>query len=154
MSLGKSSLSITVTRFALAIFLIVAGIMTLQLDKGFMGKLQAGFGGNEIASAVQHIFKGDLKNLASPVLILMGILEVAAGAFLLVSFFVDVGNINRLILIIILIMWIVVIVLVDILGKGGLLDGAFKNTASFLSFLKILSAHLLVLGAILQALEA
>lgn len=150
MTVSRISAANIVLRVALSLFLIVTGILTLQLDSGFAGRLQAGFGGNEIANAIHSLFKGDL---ATFIIILFGVLELIAGIFLLLGFFVNVGNVNKVVLLAILIMWIVVIVLVDILGRGGLLDGAFKNMASFLSFLKIFSAHLLVLGAILVSME-
>lgn len=150
MTLAKTSAANIVLRVALSLFLIAAGILTLQLDKGILGKLQAGFGGNEIANAIHSLFKGDL---ASFLIIVMGILELVAGIFLLLGFFVNVGSVNKIALLAILIMWVVVIFLVDILGRGGLLDGAFNSMASFLSFLKIFSAHLLVLGAILVSME-
>jgi len=150
MATSKSSLSHLVLKIALAAFLIVMGIMTLQLDSGFMGKLQAGFSGNELATAVHGFLKGDMATL---VIVILGILELASGVFLILDFFMDTKRFNSLALMVIMILWIVVIVLVDIVGKGGLLDGAFKSLATFLSFLKVLSAHLLVLGAILAAKE-
>lgn len=150
MPVNKASLSNVILRIALACFLIATGILTLQLDSGWFGKIQAGFGGNEIANAVHSLVKGDF---ASILIILLGILELAAGVFLIVGFFINVGSFNRVALFAIMILWIVVIVLVDILGDGGLLGGAFKNLGSFLSFLKVLSAHLLVLGAILSSSE-
>lgn len=150
MALEKSSLSALVLRIALAGFLIVAGILTLQLEGGLLGKLQAGFAGNEIASAIYSITKGDLANI---LIILMGILQLGAGVFLILGFFINVASINKIALFIILILWLVVIVLVDVIGKGGLLDGAFKNMNTFLAFLKVFSAHMLVLGAILSVKE-
>lgn len=150
MALQKSSLSGFVLRIALACFLIVAGILTLQLDSGFLGKLQAGFAGNEIASAIHSITKGDLANI---LIILMGILQLGAGVFLILGFFMNVDSFNSMALTVILIMWLVVIFLVDVVGRGGLLGGAFRNFSAFLSFLKVLSAHLLVLGAILSVRE-
>lgn len=150
MAVSQFSLSKLVLKIALAAFLIVTGIMTLQLDSGFLGKLQAGFSGNELANAVHGFLKGDAATL---VIVALGILELLAGVFLIAGFFVDTKGFNGLVLLIIMALWIVVIVLVDIVGKGGLLDGAFKSTGTFLSFLKVLSAHLLVLGAILSARE-
>ena len=150
MAVKHGSLAGLVLRVALAFFLIVSGIMTLQLDSGIIGRLQAEFGGNELASAVHSFLKGDMANI---VIILLGILELIAGVFLLAEFFVDTGSISSFVLLIILILWIVVIALVDVLGTGGLLKGAFKNMNTFLAFLKSLTAHLLILGAILHVRE-
>ncbi|HKL87071.1 MAG TPA: hypothetical protein VJ861_12125 [Treponemataceae bacterium] len=144
-------LSKLVLRIALACFLIATGILTLQLDAGFFGKLQAGFAGNEIANAVHSLFKGDLANM---LIMLLGLLSVIAGAFLVVGFFANTGSFNKIALLVIMVLWIVIIFLVDIVGKGGIIGGAFNSMATFLSFLKILSAHLLVLGAIMSAMEA
>ncbi len=150
MALGKTTLSALVLRVALACFLIVSGILTLQLDSGFFGKLQAGFAGNEVANAIHSILKGDL---ASLIIVMIGVLQLLSGIFLIAGFFVDATKFNSFALLVILILWLVVIFLVDIVGKGGLLGGAFKSMNAFLSFLKVLSAHLLVLGAILSTRE-
>lgn len=135
-----------ILHLAVSLFLIVSGIMTVQLDGGFLGSLQAGISGNEIASAVRHIFSGDLANL---LIIILGICELIAGVFLLLNFFMNTGKLSNLFVLIILIVWIVVIVLVDILGNGGLLGGAFSSLGSFLGFLKSFSGHLLVLAALM-----
>lgn len=137
-------------RIALAVFLIVAGILTLQLDKGLLGQIQAGLSGNEIASAVYSFVKGDFANV---LIVIIGILEILAGGFLILGLFMDIGNLSNPIMIIILIFWVIVILLVDLLGPGGLFNGAFKSFATILSFLKTLSLHVLVLGAILLARE-
>lgn len=150
MSVSNTSLGAIFLKIALALFLIVAGIMTLQLDPGFFGKIQAGLSGNEIASAVHSFFKGDVANV---IIIILGICEILAGAFLLIEFFVKVGDISNIVMIIILVFWIIVIVIVDIFGKGGLFNGAFDSFGAFLSFCKILAFHLLVLGAILISRE-
>lgn len=146
--MAKSSISIGIIflRFALAAFLIVLGIVTLQLDSGIIGKIQAGLTGNEIANAIHSFFSGNLANI---LIILLGICSLVAGIFLVIGFFADLGTISNLALTIILIFWIVFIILVDILGQGGLLKGAFSNFNSFISFLKALAGHCLVLGAIL-----
>ncbi len=146
MATSKRALSSIVLQLAVALFLIASGILTLQLDSGFFGRIQAGINGNEIASAVHSLFDGDFANF---IIILLGICELIAGVFLFLNFFINTGKISNLFVFIIVIVWIVVIVLVDILGAGGLLDGAFASLAAFLAFLKSLSAHLLVMGALL-----
>ena len=146
MSKTRRSYAEIILQLAVSLFLIVSGIMTVQLDGGFLGALQSGFTGNEIASAVHNIFNGDLANI---LIIVLGICELIAGVFLLLNFFMNTGKLTNTFIFIILIVWIVVIVLVDILGNGGLLGGTFKSLSSCLAFLKSLSAHLLVLGALL-----
>ena len=143
---SSTGFGVVLVQIALGLFFIASGILTLQLDSGFLGRLQAGFCGNEVATAVYSILNG---NVATIVIIAIGICEVLAGIFLILRFFMAVGKLADIVLIIIMIVWIAVIILVDILGNGGLLKGALNNFGSIISFLKVLSAHLLVLGGIL-----
>ena len=145
MAVSKRTLGGIVLQLALSLFLIVSGIVTLQLDGGFFGKIQAGVNGNELASAVYGFLKGDP---ATVVIIVLGICELIAGIFLLANFFVDTGRITNTFVFIIIVMWLLVIALVDVMGRGGLLHGALASVGAFLTFLKSLSAHLLVLGAL------
>lgn len=146
MSSSKKAIGFVLLQIALGLFLIVSGLFTIQLDGGFLGNVQASFSGNEVANAVRSFLKGDVANI---VIFILGICELLAGIFLLISFFVNVGKIEDTILLIIMIVWILVIVLVDIIGNGGLLNGALKSFSSILSFLKVLSNHLLVLASII-----
>ena len=143
---SSTGFGVVLVQIALGLFFIASGILTLQLDSGFLGRIQAGFGGNEVATAVYSILNG---NVATIVIIAIGICEVLAGIFLILRFFMAVGKLADIVLIIIMIVWIAVIILVDILGNGGLLKGALNSFGSIISFLKVLSAHLLVLGGIL-----
>ena len=59
MSVSKKTLSGVILQLALSLFLIVSGILTLQLDGSFFGKLQTGIGTNELASAVRSFLNGD-----------------------------------------------------------------------------------------------
>ena len=143
---SSTGFGVVLVQIALGLFFIASGILTLQLDSGFLGRLQAGFGGNEVATAVYSILNG---NVVTIVIIAIGICEVLAGIFLILRFFMGVGKLADIVLIIIMIVWIAVIILVDILGNGGLLKGALNSFGSIISFLKVFSAHLLVLGGIL-----
>ncbi len=143
---SSTGFGVVLVQIALGLFFIASGILTLQLDSGFLGRIQAGFGGNEVATAVYSILKGDVANI---VIIAIGVCEILAGLFLILRFFMGVGVLADVVLIIIMIVWIAVIILIDILGNGGLLKGALDSFASILSFLKVFSAHLLVLGGIL-----
>ena len=143
---SSTGFGVVLLQIALCLFFNASGILTLQLDSGFLGRLQAGFGGNEVATAVYSILNGDVANI---VIIAIGICEVLAGIFLILRFCMGVGKLADIVLIIIMIVWIAVIILVDILGNGGLLKGALNSFGSIISFLKVFSAHLLVLGGIL-----
>ena len=150
MAQSKNSLGILVLQIAMSIFLIVSGILTLQLDSGLVGRFQSAFSGNEVANAVYSIFDGDA---ATAVIVILGICEVIAGAFIFISIFFNIGKITNVFVAIILVVWVVIIVLVDIMGTGGLLKGAFKNTATCLAFFKSFAAHLMVLGAMLTVMK-
>ena len=146
MATKKKSLGLLILQIALGCFLLAFGILTLQLDKGILGKIQAGVTGNEVAIAVNQILKGDAANIVT---ILIGVCEIISGAFLLLALFTSLGKIASLFDLIVLIAWIVVIVVIDVMGPVGLLNGAFKNMWTFLFFLKTFAMHMLVLGAIL-----
>lgn len=146
MATKKKTMGMLILQIALGCFLLAFGILTLQLDKGILGKLQAGVTGNEVAIAVNQILKGDAANI---VIILLGVCEIISGAGLLISLFTSLGKIASIFNMIVLIAWIVVIVVIDIMGPCGLLNGAFNSMWSFLFFLKSLAMHMLVLGGIL-----
>ena len=92
MSVSKKTLGGIVLQLALALFLIVSGILTLQLNGSFWGKLQVGISGNEVVSAVRSLLKGDPANV---VIIVLGVCELIAGIFLLANFFVETGKISN-----------------------------------------------------------
>ena len=146
MKTAKKFLGTLVLQIALGLFLLTFGILTLQLDGTFFGKLNAIASGNEIALAVNSFLTGEA---ATIVIILLGICELIAGVGLLLELFVSMGKLANIFNFIVLIAWIVVIVVIDVMGAGGLVNGACKSLATFLSFLKSFSSHLLVLGALL-----
>ena len=122
MSVSKKTLGGIVLQLALALFLIVSGILTLQLNGSFWGKLQVGISGNEVVSAVRSLLKGDPANV---VIIVLGVCELIAGIFLLANFFVETGKISNTFIFVIIIMWLIIVALTDVMGQGGLLHGAF-----------------------------
>ncbi len=147
MAVSKKTLSGVILQIAVALFLVVSGILTVQLDGGILSQAKSVLGGNELASAVYKVFgRGDFTTI---IVMILGICELIAGVFLLINFFVDTAKVTNIFLLVIIILWLIVIALVDIMGNGGLLGGAFNSMNSVLSFLKNLSAHLLVLGALL-----
>ena len=90
MSTRKSmGLGLVLIQIALGLFFIASGIMTLQLEGGFLGRIQAGFGGNEVATAVYSILNGNVANI---VIIAIGVCELLAGIFLILRFFMGVGK--------------------------------------------------------------
>ena len=143
MGFSNNSLGNIILRVALGLFLLAYGIVTVQTNGTF-----AGLGGNEVAKAVGSFLKGDVADI---VIILIGICAIVAGAGILVSFFVPLGSAMGIFNTIVLVVWLVVIVLGDILGKGGLLNGAFGNFKAFTGFIQSFSLHAIVLGAMMTS---
>ena len=118
---------------ALGCLLLISGIWGLQ------GK------GDEAVRAIRHIFSGDLKDVMA---IVFSVIELIAGVFLLLRLFIPMGtNLDTVLLLIIMAVWIVAIVLMDFLGSNGILNGGVKN---FLTWLYDFAYPLLVLAAIIR----
>lgn len=162
--MAKSSKSIgsVIVTFALAIMLIVMGAQAFTSagngKSGFGGRLTSGFNatfnGDEVTQSVHYLLKNNKNHdLVVAVVIIVGILELAAGVFVLLNFFLPVGmkKIKNIFMWIVFAIWCCVLVLVDILGANGIAGDAFKNGTHALAWIKSLSAHLLILGAILVA---
>ena len=135
MSSAQKNFGVILLQIALALFLVVSGIAVLQ-----------GGNGGDVGVAVNSIIKGDIARI---VVYAIGVCELLAGVFLIIRFFMPTGNLADILLLIIIIAWIVIVVLLDILGRGGLLDGAFRSFNLIIAFFRNLSSHLLVLGALL-----
>lgn len=154
----KKNLGVIVLQLALALFLVFSGIKALQVTYSSDASLEkkisatfnraaAGYTGNEIVAAVDQLIED--RDVALIIIVVLAVCELVAGAFLAINFFVDTGKFTDIILIIIMALWVLILVLVDIIGKGGLVNGAFKDLSAFLAFSSSLSFHLLVLGALL-----
>lgn len=161
MASSKKSLGLLITQIAIAVLLVIMGIMTMQLNQNatgwtgldnLVGAAKAGVNGNEIASAVYSLL-GTKSALAKPIIIILGVCELIGGVFLLVNVCVNTGKLENIFLLVILVMWIIVIVLVDILGKTGITAVNWNSMGSVLSFLKGFATHLLVLGTLLQVMK-
>ncbi|MBQ9630857.1 MAG: hypothetical protein IJR49_04655 [Treponema sp.] len=127
MAKGKSSIGALLVQIALGVFFVVTGIWTLQNGSG-----------NEIATAINKLFSGDMQKIIRMV---FGIIEVLAGAFLLLRMFVSFSSsIDSLLMVIVMIAWLVSIVLLDILG----------GFTFSLAWLHQVAYHLLVLGGIIM----
>ena len=128
--MGKKSsicLGRLLLQIALGLLLAIGGIYALQ-DKG-----------SDIAIAITETFKGDVGNI---VRIVFAVVELLAGIFLILELFMgDVfGKLDKILMIIIMIVWIVGIVLLDFL------NGKFLKP-DVLPWLYQFAGHLLVLGA-------
>lgn len=124
-------------QIALGILFIVTGIWTLQGGRG-----------DEIATAVFSIFERDIANI---VCIVFGVIEIIAGAFLIIRLFAVVNtNLDNVLMIIIMICWIAAIVITDFIGSESLFNCMNKK---FLPFMNKFARHLIILGSIIKVKE-
>jgi hypothetical protein len=144
----KRSLGVFVTHTAVALYLLVDGILGL-MEKSLWQRLRLSAGsrnatGNEIVDTLSRVFgTGDF---AKTLIVLFSALAVAGGAFLLIELFgIRIPAVDIIILIF-LITWLLFIVLSDVVY-------AFKDTRGFefLPWLSTLASHLVVLGALISA---
>ncbi|MBP5588049.1 MAG: hypothetical protein J6X37_04920 [Treponema sp.] len=124
------------------------GRLLLQIALGAMlvvGGIWALTGGGDFGCvALKAVFSGSLLKTLK---IVFGVIELLAGAFLIIELFAgDIfGKIDNILMMIIWIVWIVAIVLGDFLGGSGLFKAGFSW-----EWLYGFAAHLIVLGAMLN----
>lgn len=123
-----------ILQIALGVMLAVAGIWALQ------------GAGDAAANAFGAVFSGDIAKILK---IVFGVVELLCGLFLVIELFAgDVfGKLDNVLMLIVIIVWIVAIVLMDFLAKGGLFNSF--NGKNFLAWIYTLASHLIVLGAMI-----
>jgi len=122
---------------AVAVYLLATGILGLTGRKFFPD--------GEIRKAVTSLFKGDL---AETLIVILGILAIAAGAFILMKFFGIVIPVTELVLIVLAVVWIVFIVMIDVVTPLN-----SKRDVNFVEWMRNFGAHLMVLAAIILSTE-
>ena len=125
---------------ALLILQIAVGAM---LAVGGIWALQGG--GNFAARAIKGLVSGNAGNI---LVIVFGVIELLVGVFMILKIVIGdrFGSFGTVLALIAIIVWIIAIVLSDILGANGILNGGAKN---FLEWLYTFAQHLIILGAIL-----
>ena len=116
----KRNLGVIVLQLALALFLVFSGIKALQITYASDASL-----GTKISATINRAAAGYTGN------------ELVSAVDQLIES-KDAATII-----------IVILAICDIIGKGGLVNGAFNDLGTFLAFSRSLSSHLLVLGALL-----
>lgn len=127
---------------ALLILQIAVGAM---LAVGGIWALQGEGGGDFAARAIKGLVSGNAGNI---LVIVFGVIELLVGVFMILKIVIGdrFGSFGTVLALIAIIVWIVAIVLSDILGANGILNGGAKN---FLEWLYTFAQHLIILGAIL-----
>lgn len=126
-----------------------AALLILQIAVGAMlavGGIWALQGGGDFAArAIKGLVSGNAGNI---LVIAFGVIELLVGVFMILKIVIGdrFGSFGTVLALIAIIVWIVAIVLSDILGAGGILNGGAKN---FLEWLYTFAQHLIILGAIL-----
>jgi len=122
---------------AVAIYLLATGILGLTGRKFFPD--------GEIRRAVTSLFKGDFAEI---LIVILGVLAIAAGAFILMKFFGIVIPVTELILIILAIVWIVFIIMIDVVYPINKSRGV-----NFVDWMRSFGSHLMVLAGIILSTE-
>ncbi|WP_296028485.1 hypothetical protein [uncultured Treponema sp.] len=126
-----------------------AALLILQIAVGAMlavGGIWALQGGGDFAArAIKGLVSGNAGNI---LVIVFGVIELLVGVFMILKIVIGdrFGSFGTVLALIAIIVWIVAIVISDILGANGILNGGAKN---FLEWLYTFAQHLIILGAIL-----
>ena len=126
-----------------------AALLILQIAVGAMlavGGIWALQGGGDFAArAIKGLVSGNAGNI---LVIVFGVIELLVGVFMILKIVIGdrFGSFGTVLALIAIIVWIIAIVLSDLLGANGILNGGAKN---FLEWLYTFAQHLIILGAIL-----
>jgi hypothetical protein len=144
----RRNLGAYVTHVAVALYLLADGILGLT-EKTLWQRIRLAAGsrnatGNEIVDTLTQVFgTGDL---TKTLVVLFSVLAVVGAVFLLLGLFGVRIPVVDIIILVFLAVWLVFIVLSDVVY-------AFKDTRNFdfLPWLRVFAAHLVVLGALIDA---
>jgi hypothetical protein len=125
----------------LGYFLLNIAVSLYLFANGILGFTKASK--SEFYTMVRTIFpKGGDFN--SALIIILSVCAIIAGVFLLMTVFKNDVAITDLILLIFIVLWIIFIIIVDIIKP-------LSNKVEPLDYLMVLSAHLMVLGALISS---
>jgi len=125
-----------ILNIAVALYLFANGILGLNSGR-FQNK-------GEFHTMVKAIFSNG--NLVSALTIILSVCAIVAGVFLLLSVFKNDIALTEIILLVFIILWVIFIVIMDIINPLS-----SKGKTDFLVYLVQLSAHLMVLGALISS---
>ena len=126
----------TILQIALVFFLVVSGVTGLMQSSA--GNL------NPVVSFLTQLVKSS--TISTIIIIAIAVCELIAGFFLLMGLFTFSPRVLNAILIMFTVLWIVNIVLVDFIGT---FNSGIHGVQGLLTYLQQLSAHLMVLGALI-----
>ena len=132
----RRSMGITILQIALVFFLLVSGVTGLMQSSA--GNL------NPVVSFLTQLVKSS--TISTIIIIAIAVCELIAGFFFLIGLFTFSPRVLNVILIMFTILWIINIVLVDFIGT---FNSGIHGVQGLLTYLQQLSAHLMVLGALI-----
>ena len=132
----RRGMGITILQIALVFFLVVSGVTGLMQSSA--GNL------NPVVSFLTQLVKSS--TISTIIIIAIAVCELIAGFFLLMGLFTFSPRVLNVILIMFTVLWIVNIVLVDFIGT---FNSGIHGVQGLLTYLQQLSAHLMVLGALI-----
>ena len=132
----RRGMGITILQIALVFFLLVSGVTGLMQSSA--GNL------NPVVSFLTQLVKSS--TISTIIIIAIAVCELIAGFFLLMGLFTFSPRVLNAILIMFTVLWIVNIVLVDFIGT---FNSGIHGVQGLLTYLQQLSAHLMVLGALI-----
>lgn len=132
----RRGMGITILQIALVFFLVVSGVTGLMQSSA--GNL------NPVVSFLTQLVKSS--TISTIIIIAIAVCELIAGFFLLMGLFTFSPRVLNAILIMFTVLWIVNIVLVDFIGT---FNSGIHGVQGLLTYLQQLSAHLMVLGALI-----
>ncbi|MBQ1948752.1 MAG: hypothetical protein II367_01175 [Treponema sp.] len=149
--MGKTAKSLSlgklILQLAIGAMLVVAGVWVLTNTKS---------GGDEAVKAIRKIF--DDKEVGKMIGLLFGVIELIAGAFLVLEPFVGIlHNYTSVAILAVIVIWVIAIVLIDFYGtgSGGLFMpsisiGDIEKTEDFLKWLYQFAGHAGIVGALVS----
>jgi len=133
-----NKLGYLVLNIAVALYLFANGIVGISKAKFYEQP------GGEFGKMIRTIFGSG--NLSDILIVVLSVCAIAAGVFLLLQLFKVQIGVTDLILFIFVIVWAAFIVIIDIINPLQ-----SKNKTDFLPYIIQLSAHLMVLGALISS---
>ena len=141
-----NKIGVILLNFSVALYLFANGIVGISREKVLWFDLPRG---GEFGKMVDTIFKKADSDFRNVLIIILAVCAIAAGIFLLLSFFKIQVPITNLILLVFICLWAAFIVIVDIINPLQNSD-KFK----FVDYLLQITPHLMVLGALVTATSA
>ena len=132
----RRRMGITILQMALVFFLLVSGVTGLMQSTA--GNL------NPVVTFLTQLVKSS--TISTIIIIAIAVCELIAGFFLLMGLFTLSPQILNVILIIFIVLWIINIILIDFIGT---FNSGIHGVHGLLTYLQQLSAHLMVLGALI-----